>query len=625
MRLLRSLGSRLRPLPMHRCLYGVHGVSNDLNVKKLSEKTTKGSHKRVLSTSLSSSIFQLLSHDESSLLAEQRALTERASNIAAKLPSITSNLAKKSLLPEAPFSIVIMGEFNAGKSTLLNALLGAHVLDTGPLPTTDCLTVLLHGDKESITNHGNTLHYTSPHIPPDVVFVDTPGTNAVVLNHTLTTLELLPSADLIFFCTSADRPFTQSERDLLQQMQHYRKSIVVVINKMDILDPAGGNHGDHAKQRVVDFVTEHAADLLGARPVVLPVSARDALVCKVNGSTRSAMYDRSQFGTLETYLQSHLTEDTKITSKLLTPVGVVQGVVSECLALLQEQRKELQTDSATLSLLRAQCVSWRNDLQADLIAFQSDIRSVLHQEGNRGQKLIQRTSSLTLLRWSLLDKDRLQAEWNKLERPRTKELHQRLDEIATLLNTRARAQSQAVVEYLGKRPSIKADSLVGSVSARLADSSFLPQLGSAVDSILVDHGTPLPILHQRAMLTAACQIVAVAGGMTALMNELDPTTSLSLVAAASASGGVAMHTGRAAFVQSYQQTWDDMGGDLDEALRAICDKELARCNAAIMDGVSPYTRYVESEQRRLNTLTNESEDVLATAQTLRNRILKLRK
>jgi hypothetical protein len=224
-----------------------------------------------------------------------------------------------------------------------------------------------------------------------------------------------------------------------------------------------------------------------------------------------------------------------------------------------------------------------------------------------------------------LDKDRLQAEWIKLERPWAKELHQRIDEIAKLLNTRARAQSQAVVEYLGKRPSIKSDSLVGSVSARLADSSFQSQLELAVDSILVDHTTPLPILHQRAMLTAVCQIVAVSGGIAAFMNGLDPTTTLSLVAAASASGGVAMHTGRSAFVQSYQQTWVDMGGDLDEALRAICDKELARCNAAIMDGVSPYTRYVESEQQRLTTLTNESEDVLATAQTLRNRILKLRK
>jgi hypothetical protein len=43
---------------------------------------------------------------------------------------------------DSTFSVVIAGEFNAGKSTLINALLGQKLLETGALPTTDTITVL---------------------------------------------------------------------------------------------------------------------------------------------------------------------------------------------------------------------------------------------------------------------------------------------------------------------------------------------------------------------------------------------------------------------------------------------------------------------------------------------------
>jgi hypothetical protein len=44
----------------------------------------------------------------------------------------------------------------------------------------------------------------------------------------------------------------------------YRKSVCVVINKMDVIEVAGGDHGhtDAGKS----LVTEHAKDWLGAQP-----------------------------------------------------------------------------------------------------------------------------------------------------------------------------------------------------------------------------------------------------------------------------------------------------------------------------------------------------------------------
>jgi len=139
-----------------------------------------------------------------------------------------------------------------------------------------------------------TLHHISPPPPllQDVTFVDTPGINEVLTNHTSKTVQLLPSADLILFITSADRPFPDSEKHLLKSIQSYRKNIVVVINKIDILDMSVGNHGEDTKNKVVQFVTENAADLLGVNPIVIPISDRDGLACKLMKSSKERkLYD----------------------------------------------------------------------------------------------------------------------------------------------------------------------------------------------------------------------------------------------------------------------------------------------------------------------------------------------
>lgn len=88
-------------------------------------------------------------------------------------------------------------------SIIVNALLGTKLLETGALPTTDSIILLTHGDTNSteVTNAGEhfgvTIHKIA-NVPllKDLTFVDTPGTNAVALNHTARTMKLLPSADL---------------------------------------------------------------------------------------------------------------------------------------------------------------------------------------------------------------------------------------------------------------------------------------------------------------------------------------------------------------------------------------------------------------------------------------------
>src|SRR4026209_752568 len=122
-------------------------------------------------------------------------------------------LERSSEQPDELFLLVVVGEFNAGKSAFLNALTGERRMEEGVTPTTAQVTPVRYDD---------------------INIVDTPGTNAVIREHEQITSDFVPRADLVLFVTSADRPFTETERAFLEQIRDWGKKIVIVINKVDI-------------------------------------------------------------------------------------------------------------------------------------------------------------------------------------------------------------------------------------------------------------------------------------------------------------------------------------------------------------------------------------------------------
>ena len=229
------------------------------------------------------------------VLEEERALLTR---VLALLEAAAPEVEEASLLRDelaeldGHFLLVVVGEFNSGKSSVINALLGARYLREGVLPTTNEITVLRYGSgsggsggssSSSAGRSGSGDAYFEAELPApllrEVAIVDTPGTNVILRRQQRLTEEFVPRADLVLFVMSADRPFTDSEERFLQYIRQWGKKIVFVLNKVDALQGAG------ELEQVVGFVADNAQRLLGlAGPGacrVLPVSARAAMEAKM--------------------------------------------------------------------------------------------------------------------------------------------------------------------------------------------------------------------------------------------------------------------------------------------------------------------------------------------------------
>eukprot|EP01051_Picozoa_sp_SAG22_P019513 SAG22_NODE_3628_length_1607_cov_0.947613_2_plen_322_part_01 len=115
---------------------------------------------------------------------------------------------------DAPFMLCVVGEFNAGKSSIINGLLGAKHLQDGVTPTTDrvCLITGKHPGPGGVPAGVKVIEL--PKVPwlDGISIADTPGTNAVIKEHTRITDDIIPKCDLVLFCVSVDQPFSESER-----------------------------------------------------------------------------------------------------------------------------------------------------------------------------------------------------------------------------------------------------------------------------------------------------------------------------------------------------------------------------------------------------------------------------
>jgi small GTP-binding protein len=205
------------------------------------------------------------------------------------------------------FHLVILGEFNHGKTTFVNALLGADILPTGITPTTAAINHVLFADKPAArailkdgsdiaiapgsladwvtvtgARQGEVSHvevgYPAALLRENVVLVDTPGVNDLNEQRADITYGYVPQADAVIFLLDAGQALKDSEREFLSSrvLTRTKERLIFVVGKIDLL--SGSERDD-----VLRYAHEGLGELV-PDPVVFPISAREALAGRVDSS-----------------------------------------------------------------------------------------------------------------------------------------------------------------------------------------------------------------------------------------------------------------------------------------------------------------------------------------------------
>jgi small GTP-binding protein len=285
---------------------------------------------------------------------------------------------------EELFTIVVVGEFNAGKSSLINALFGARLRTEGPVPVDDRISILRYRETPSQKQlSGFVVEQFYPvEFLRNITLVDTPGTNSIVQRHQEITEDFIPRADLVLFVTSIDRPLSESERRFLEYIRNWGKKVVFVINKTDTKTP------DEIAQ-VVEYVKTNTRAIFGFDPVIVPVAAKPALETKL-GALPPREWTRSNFEALEDYIFRVLSEKERIRIKLQAPLDTILSLAEKQFAMIDSRRQLLAVDRQRIDAITGQLSQVNTELTANFRQFTIRIDNLMMELERRGIDFIDR-------------------------------------------------------------------------------------------------------------------------------------------------------------------------------------------------------------------------------------------
>ena len=555
---------------------------------------------------------EVLTRDEQALLADERASLNRLQTALARFGGSGPDqeaLAHSIQRLDELFLLVVVGEFNSGKSTFINALVGQRVLDEGATPTTRRIHVLKYGPEVSHTVLDASVDVaTAPaEMLRQIHIVDTPGTNAIFRDHERLTVDFVPRADFVLFITSADRPFTETERGFMESIREWGKKIVVVINKGDILETAAD------RDSVEQFVRHNAATLLGVVPEVFTVSARAALRAKLAGDSSPAAAPAAQtFAALETHIATTLNVRERVRLKLLNPIGVGRRLSERYLAMVDADLQVLADDLLAIADIDGLAEVFRQDMSREFTHRLSSVANILHAFERRGVAFFDNTMRIGRV-FDLLNKSRLKAEF---ERDVIQDMPQLIErQVHDLIDWMVASdlrQWQGVMERIRARRATHADRLAGAIDSRFDydRAQLLETVGRAAErtvetyDIARESETMAESVRMAVAGTALAEVGAI--GLGAAVTALATTTFADVtgILAASALAVIGLYVipvRRAQAKTAMRAKIESMRQQLVGALTAQFDREVERSMARVRDAVAPYTRFVAAEQRRLNS------------------------
>ncbi len=284
-----------------------------------------------------------------------------------------------------PFLIVLVGPFNSGKSSILNALLGeTDLLPIGPVPTTDKITILRYGEQVQRLSAGaeaDTLLYPHP-LLQKVSFVDTPGLESVFQKHEEITRKFLHRSDVVLMTMLATQAMTSRNLEYLQTLKDYGKKVILVINQADLLSA-------EEAETVRQYVTEQSQSRLGFKPDVWLVSARQGMAARQSGELDKVAWKASGLSRIEEYVDDQLHDVARLRQKLQTPLQIAKNVNQTALTTVRTNQAALDQYQGIATNIEQQLAAQKRDQEKNVREINAEIGDQFGIAATRGAEAIQ--------------------------------------------------------------------------------------------------------------------------------------------------------------------------------------------------------------------------------------------
>jgi small GTP-binding protein len=508
------------------------------------------------------------------------------------------------------FLIVIAGEFNAGKTALINALLGKRVLAEGATPTTSRVTLIKWGEAlaEQVVDENFAIFTYPLPLLKELNIVDTPGTNAIIRRHERLTDEFIPRSDLVLFVTSADHPLTESERQFLERILSWGKKIVFVMNKVDIFED------EAALREVHDFILRHAATILGDLPQLFPVSAKLAqrALSEPEPEERAHLRELSRLDDLEQFINDTLDDISRLQLKFNNPLGVAERLIEQAGQTLAVQSEALKEDKLTANSLETVITEYERELHSELPPRLAEVENILHRLEQRGLDFFDSTMRLTNVQ-NLMRGDKVRAEFEKqVLADVPQQIEEQVQRLIDWLVQKDLHEWQQVMSYLQRRRAQNIDHLVGEgyVPREARRRELIDTVGKSVQNIVNSYdrdqeSRELAVNVENAVAqTALLEVGAVGLGtivsIAVLSSSLDITGMLAAGTLA-VLGFFVIPFKRKQAKGNFREKMQLLREKLLNALTKQFNNERKNVIERMKDGVAPYTRFVRSERERIES------------------------
>ena len=304
------------------------------------------------------------------------------------------------------FMVAVIGEFNAGKSSFVNSLIGEKLLPMGITPTTEYIELIRYSDepdhnplvKDALREwaHPNTG-------APGVAIVDTPGTGSIFQKHETTAKEFLHRSDLVVFLISAKHAFADTERLYLELAKNYNKKIILVVNQVDLL-----KSGEQMEVR--RFIENQVRETLEIEPLLFMVSAKEALDALSAGDKAD---DPGNIGAVKAHLRGVYAEAPVAKQKLLAQLDTASGILKSHLNSIKDKSDLVSGDITKVKDVQSELEQQSLGLEQRMKEAAAEIDTVLESIRTRGINFID--NNLTIRKIGRgVDKNKLQSEFQEV-------------------------------------------------------------------------------------------------------------------------------------------------------------------------------------------------------------------